>query len=188
MASAPDGQGDCAYELDADLCFRSVDARWTEFARTNAAPELCAPSLIGRRLFDCVADPSTAILYRRAFERARESGRPVVLPFRCDSPALRRFMEIEISATGDGGFRVCTRVVRIESREPVALLDATRARSDELLRMCGWCKRVDASGRWLEVEAAVETLRLFEEPTLPRISHGICQECETRLLGALAPW
>jgi hypothetical protein len=53
--------------------------------------------------------------------------------------------------------------------------------------MCGWCKRVDVSARWLEVEAAVEALRLFDEETLPRISHGICPECESHLLDAFGP-
>ena len=30
---------------------------------------------------------------------------------------------------------------------------------------------------WVEVEEAVNVLRLFDKPRLPRISHGICAPC-----------
>ena len=48
--------------------------------------------------------------------------------------------------------------------------------------MCGWCKRVAVPpDRWLEVEEAVAALALFDEPRPPQLTHGVCEECSSRL-------
>ena len=38
---------------------------------------------------------------------------------------------------------------------------------------------------WVEVEEAVNVLSIFGGPTVPRLSHGICERCESGLLDAL---
>jgi hypothetical protein len=44
--------------------------------------------------------------------------------------------------------------------------------------MCGWCKRTQLpTGRWVEIEEAVEELGLFEDSPLPGVTHGICLPC-----------
>jgi hypothetical protein len=40
------------------------------------------------------------------------------------------------------------------------------------------CKKVELSeNTWVEVEAAVISLKLFERNKLPQISHGLCADC-----------
>jgi hypothetical protein len=178
--------GACMYELDADLRIRSVDSAWSEFAAANGAPELIPPpGPVGQSVFDCIRDPTTAHLYRRLFESVLATGRTVVLPFRCDSPALRRFLEMEIRPGELSGLQVSTRVLRLEARAPLALLDPAVRRGGALLRMCGWCKAVEVAGRWLDVAEAVVALRLFERDTMPAITHGICPPCYERVEGVL---
>ncbi|MDQ2669268.1 MAG: hypothetical protein M3Y31_01410 [Gemmatimonadota bacterium] len=173
--------GACSYELDSDLRISSVDTGWSEFASTNAAPQLAAPAPVGQPLFSYIRDLTTVHLYRRLFDRVARTEQPVTFTFRCDAPALRRLLEMEIRPGAIAGLRLQTRVVRLEPRVRVALLDPLIARTGAALRMCSWCKAVDADGRWCEVEEAVAHLRLFERERLPDITHGICPPCEARI-------
>lgn len=176
-----DNTAACAYELDAELCLRAVDPAWSEFARANGAPELVVPGLLGRPVLGCIQDPTTVYLYRRLFEHVLRTGRPIVFPFRCDSPEVRRFLEMEIRPGPSSGLQLRTRVVRLEPREPNPLLDRAAPRGGALLRMCSWCKAVDVEGRWCEVEQAVIALRLFEREVVPAITHGVCPVCHRRI-------
>jgi hypothetical protein len=58
------------------------------------------------------------------------------------------------------------------------LLDPNFPRTEELLTMCAWCKKVKAVG-WVEVEEVVRQRQLFDRPRLPKITHGICPACRT---------
>jgi hypothetical protein len=173
--------GACAYELDAELRIRAVDTAWSEFAQANEAPELVVPpGPVGQSIFDHIQDATTVHLYRRLFERVLRTGQSVVFPFRCDSPAMRRFLMMEIRPGPGSGLHLLTGVVRLESRPPSALLERFRHKGSELLRMCSWCKMVEIPNRWCEVEEAVVVLRLFEHQLLPAITHGICPPCYRR--------
>lgn len=172
--------GDIRYELDREDRIRSVDPPWAEFARENGAGHL-ADAVVGTSIWDWIAGAEVRHLYRQLFSRIRETGGSTRFPFRCDSPALRRFMELEISALAEEGLRCTTRLVRTEQRPPVPLLDPNAPRSGELLAMCAWCKRVRASRElWLEVEQATSELRLLETAP-PAITHTICPDCAARI-------
>ncbi len=177
-----DRAGACAYELDAELRIRAVDPAWSEFAQANAAPELVVPpGPVGQVVFGYIQGATTVHLYQRLFERVLRTRRPVVFPFRCDSPEVRRFLEMEIRPTASSGLQLRTRVVRLEPRAPNPLLERAAGRGRSLLRMCSWCKAVDVRGRWCEVEEAVVALGLFERELLPAITHGICPTCQQRV-------
>jgi hypothetical protein len=178
--------GACTYELDAEFRIQAVDAAWSAFALANGAPELVVPpGPLGHSVFGYLKDATTAHLYHRLFEHVRRTGRSVAFPFRCDSPGLRRFLEMKISPLEPAGLHLETRVVRLEARSPVALLERGARRSAQFLSMCSWCKAVEVAGGWRELEDAVVALRLFEREALPMLTHGICAPCQERLEGEL---
>lgn len=172
----------CAYELDADLRIICVDARWSEFANANHAPELAVPpGPLGQSALSCVADSTSALLYERLFHRVLQTRIVITLPFRCDAPALRRYLNLVIEPRTPAGLRIETTLTRTEERPAMPLLDRDTPRGSDLLRMCGWCKLVDVAGRWCEVEEAVAEMRLFERDRLPLVTHGICPTCHERV-------
>lgn len=176
---------DVAYTLDASDAIIAVNDAWVAFAAANDGAPLLAPAILGRSLWDFIADRTTILLYRRIFERVREGISPVRFTFRCDAPALRRLLEMSIVMQPAGALQVVVRSVRVEDRPAVLLLDPAEKRSDAVLRVCGWCKRLpDPGGRWMEIEAALPLLALFEQTALPAISHGICEECHRVMMGA----
>lgn len=168
---------------DSELCYRLnnhdeivfVNDAWNAFARANGSEGLAAPLILGHKLWAFITDATTRHLYLDMLQRVR-SGRSIRFEFRCDTPSRRRLLEMDVSQTYDTTeFR--TRVIWEEEREYQALLEPDRPASDQFLHMCAWCKKVDIGQRWAEVEDAVAALRLFEQPLLPQLTHGICPAC-----------
>jgi hypothetical protein len=178
------GDDELTYRLNDRDEIVFVNEAWNDFAEANGADDLLAPRVLGRSLWEFVTDATTRQLYRDVLKRVR-GGHPVQLQLRCDTPALRRLLELEVYQGPPGAIDFRTRVIWIEHREHQELLEADRASSGEFLSMCAWCKKVDLGGTWVEVEQAVSRLRLFEQPLLPRLTHGICQACYAEILRVL---
>lgn len=170
------------YHIDSQNCIIAFNDAWRAFAVENGAPELANDAVIGQPLWRYITNPETVHLYQRLLQSVRADRRPIRVPFRCDAPSLRRFMELEMAAEDNDGVRFSVVTLRLEARPPVVLLDAALARSGGMLRMCSWCKQIElGEGAWVEVEEAVRRLRLFDHATLPHITHGMCDACFARL-------
>jgi hypothetical protein len=173
--------GSCTYELDDQLRIVAVDSAWDDFARGNAAAHLAGAALLGRAVLPMIAGDATRHLYETMFACVKRSGRTIVVPFRCDSPHLRRFLTLAIGR-GDGRLHMRSTLLRAEPRPAAPALFFENAGNDERLRMCSFCKRVKADEVWCEVEEAMARLKLFEAASIPSISHGVCPPClETAL-------
>lgn len=165
------------YRLNAEDRLVYVSESWAEFAAANDAPELLPERVLNRPLWDFVCDETTQHLYRELLRRAR-TGLPASFNFRCDAPGRRRLMKMNIEGLEGGAVRFETRALRVDERPRQGMLDRYAPRSGTMLRICGWCKRMDIDGRsWGEVEDAVTTLRLFEYNSLPSLTHGMCPPC-----------
>lgn len=159
-----------------------INNHWKSFARENDASDLISKSIMGQSIWKFVCDHETIFIYQTLITKARETGLLYRVPFRCDSPNCRRFMEIEIIPLEDGNVGLRSYVVKTEFRDHVRLLDSTVPRSDNFIRMCSYCKKVFVSNSgWFEVEEAIRILDLFAVSELPKITHGICPECYERI-------
>jgi len=162
-----------------------VSSAWEAFARANDAPDLSPARVVGSSLWDWVSGAEVQHVYRALFTRLRTQPRTLRVPFRCDSPALRRFMELALSAMPDGGVRCEARLLRAEQRTPVPLLEAGLERGEAFLAMCSWCKRARSDGAWLELEQAIAAFDLLDDAP-PWLTHTICDACEARVGAELA--
>jgi hypothetical protein len=171
-----------SYVLGPDDRIAAVDQAWNTFAASQGAGDLTGAQIVGKPLRACIADSNTHEIYALLFGAARKLQRSVAVPFRCDSPGLRRFMTLRADPLPDGSLRISTTLVRAEERPPVALLSPTAPRSDGVLKICGWCKRIPlSSGAWVEVEIALQELGLLEASEMPRLTHGVCPACAASL-------
>jgi hypothetical protein len=161
----------------ADKFIRVNDA-WLDFARENIAPQLTASVVLDQPIWHFIQGQETVYLYKQIFDRVRAGISPVKFPFRCDSPDCRRFMEMKLSLLSGNAIEFLSHILREEWREPVDLLDASRDRSGEFLKICSWCKRIDIPSQgWGEIEAAIGALDLFDHFSMPRMTHTICDTC-----------
>jgi PAS domain-containing protein len=179
MASVP-----IVYLIDAEDRIVRVNPAWDEFARANDSPALLGRHMLGRALWDFIADRTIREIYRRLLLRVRD-GRPMRYRYRCDSPRHRRVFEMQLKAMPDGGVEFTSTLETEEARPAViSLLDANAPRSTELVRMCSWCHGVRWAGEsWVPLEAAVERLHLREVHAMPSLTHGICEPCAKKTFG-----
>lgn len=162
-----------------------VNEEWDRFAADNAGEAVTSSQVLHHPLWDFIIDSTTRELYRQVLKRIRD-GRSLRFTFRCDSPSCRRLLEMEVGRGEDNSVEFRTRTLSEESRQPLALPESSAAGSNELLRVCGWCKKVFVGGSWAEVEEAVAQLRLFHRHFLPSMTHGICEGCYQEMTKTLA--
>ena len=170
------------YQIDRQGLLIRVSDSWTQFALDNGAPQLASERVVGQPLSSFISDPETRHLYQVILERVRTTKVPVVVTLRCDSPSLRRYLELIISWLPGQEIQFLSRTLRTEARESIPLLDPSTNRSNEFLTMCSWCKRILLPiDRWVEVEDAVAQLELFCLDALPKLTHGICPACNAKV-------
>lgn len=162
---------------DADKIVH-VNDDWLAFAGENTAPQLTASLVLDQPIWRFIQGQETSYLYNQIFSRVRAGRSPVKFPFRCDSPDCRRFMEMKLSLLPGDAIQFMAQMLREEWRDPVDLLDASRDRTREFLKICSWCKKINIPGRgWGEIEAAIAALDLFGHHSMPRMTHTICDSC-----------
>lgn len=183
MPSVTATGNEVVYQIDHDNRLIGFNSEWDAFAVTNDSPHLVHGNIIGQLLWDFIQDPETHHLHQTLLQRVRQQQRPIILPFRCDSATLRRFMQMEILPLPKGTVEYRCLTQRTETREAVSLLEPNAKRSDQgqLLRMCSWCKKIAVNDDWMEVEDAIRQLQLFASATLPGISHTMCDACLHKL-------
>ena len=162
---------------DGDKIVHVNDA-WLAFAGENTAPQLTVAAVLNQPIWHFIQGQETVYLYNQIFGRVRAGKSPVKFPFRCDSPDCRRFMEMKLSLLSGDAIEFVSHILREEWRQPLDLLDASRDRSEEFLKICSWCKKIYIPGQgWGEIEAAIEPLDLFGHHSMPRMTHTICDSC-----------
>jgi hypothetical protein len=173
-----------SYAIDEHDHLIRVDEGYYRFAEENGWAD--AGSSLGRLLWDYVAGRELVNLQRMLIRRVRDEVGDVELPFRCDGPDVRREMDVRIVARPGGRVVLFSSRLRAEEKRdlPQRLLDPATPRSDEMLKMCGWCDRFEVDGEWVEVEEAARRLELFNRSELPALSHGVCPDCNEMLLAA----
>ncbi len=177
------GHIEFTYHIDSGDLITAVDEEWLRFAEENGATELTRQNVEGRSLWDFVEGNETAQLYKILFEKIRGTDRTCDIPFRCDAPTLRRFMRLIVSSDEQHNIHFTSVLIREEPRDHQGLLVPAEDADEVMVKMCSWCKRVALpEGRWLEVEEAMISLRIFETSTHPVVTHGLCQDCRDSML------
>jgi len=173
---------DLEYAVDGGDQLIFLGDQWLEFAFENGAPELTPEAILGRPIWQFISDAETRSLYSVMFAQVRATSQCITVPFRCDSPRRRRFLEMRLSPGGGGVIRLATRQLGQEEREREVALVAGLPGRGELVTSCSWCKRVKLSDdTWVDVEAAAGRLGLFTRAPLLQLTHGICPSCYREL-------
>jgi len=167
------------YLIDNSDTIVSVSDNWDSFASGNAWDSTLRPQdVVGHKLWHFIEDVQTRHLYAEMFRRVRSGSHCRPIPFRCDSPQERRFLELCLVPLADGQIEIRSSILRTELRDPVELLERTTAKSNEFVRICSMCKKIATGQReWVEIEEGVATLKLFEEDAMPQLTHGLCPDC-----------
>jgi hypothetical protein len=176
------------YSIDRNDQIIRVCPGWLAFAEENSwEPDGdLADHVLGRSLWEFIAGPETRHLYEELLRRARKGQTVGPIPFRCDSPVERRYMELRLNPGAGGEVELESTLIRREQRLPVALLEAHRHPGPDLLRICSMCKKLAVNPRlWVEIEDALAHLKPFEEERMPGLTHGLCPHCHRSAMAEL---
>lgn len=171
--------GTCFYTIDSENRIVSVSSNWLSFALENHAGESCHPDrVINEPLWKFIDGSETRYLYELCIAKVRNQKRSMILPFRCDAPDRRRYLELKITPRPREEIEFASRILQEEPRETVKLLEHDVARSGTLIKICSMCKKIELSKDvWLEIEDAITVMEFFLAEKLPRITHGCCKPC-----------
>jgi len=165
------------YRLDRMDTIAFVSPEWLRFARENDAAELSEDRVLGRVIWEFVQGVEVRRLYATLFAALRAGRREIVVPFRCDSPAAIRSMELLMRPLPSHGIELEGRLLEQKSRAPVALLARHSARSQSSVPICSLCRRLFVQQEWLEIGPAIARTRLLDGQPLPRLEETVCVEC-----------
>ena len=180
--SDAEAAADTFYTLDADD--RIVECggpAWSAFAAENGGPELASGKLEGQSIYAHVAGHFTKRFLREFFIAARAAEAPLSRPYRCDSPRVKRYMEMRAAAQDGGALRVEHRLIAETAMAvtvtPRELPEGGRADFSR----CSICNRLRGSGAqgWREPDQT-GVLGLL------RVVHTVCKDCRSGI-SARAP-
>lgn len=170
-------QNDYKWSIDHENKITEVNDSWLNFAKA-AGVSLSRKNVIGHSLFEFIKDEDVKTIYKLFIDRVRQTKKAIVIPYRCDSPDLRRFMEMVIDPQ-NGEILFTGREVRTEKKEAVSLFDSTKIkRSNKNITYCSNCLRINVNEEWLDVEKVIIVLELFNQKDLPKIISSICDDCQ----------
>ncbi len=175
------------YRIDSTDTIISVSENWLVFAEANAwSGHLRPENVLGHRLWDFIQGFETQHLYEELFRRVRGGMSSQAIPFRCDSPSERRFLELRIEKLADEQIEITSKILRTEPHSAISLLSADTSRSMAFVTICSMCKKIKVSPRqWAEIEEALIELRLFQADEMPQLTHGICPSCYQEAIAKL---
>lgn len=154
------------------------DDAWDRFALENDAAHLISSVVNGKSIWKFITGSETRHLYDLVLQKIRATNQSITIPFRCDSCALLRYMNLTLKPLEGGGIAFCTTITNLKHRENQMMFEASSGKSSMLIKMCSMCKKIKiADDNWLELEEAMQTQGYMEVKTPPQISHGLCPIC-----------
>jgi len=175
------------YEIDHDDCLSDFSEQWSEFAEANGAGALEPQQLLRRPLKQFITGKEVRELYSVVFARVRQKYLSISFPFRCDSPAERRFMRMHLTPGESSRIGIECWLVRSERRQLVPWSwGAKHETAQGTLMICSTCNRARvAPDRWEEIETALADLRLLEFEAAPHLRPLICDSCKVEMFERL---
>jgi len=166
-----------SYWIDGTDTIVKVNQVWDRFALGNDGGDAVLSSkVVGRNVFDFISGDETRMYLGALLQHARYLNRTVVRPYRCDSPALRRYMEMQVSPDADGLVRLDHVLLRAEPYEvPVVYRHESDPDAEALFR-CSVCSNLQVADRWFAPEDARILCGMPCDKPIP-VRYAVCPSC-----------
>lgn len=150
----------------------------------GAISERCAKmNVLGSSLFSFIDNAGVKHVYRTLQKRVSESGQAIEFPYRCDSPRLKREMQMTITRDRDI-VRYDSKLLKEERRSWP--LPRTEPGTGALIAMCSFCQAYRfpvESKSWKDLDQIFQELHL---PPVFSVSHSFCPACYERAVGQIS--
>ncbi len=171
------------YRLSREDTIVEVGGAWDRFAVANDGQNLLSDRILGQSIYAHVLGEPTRDFVWTMLDGVRKLKRPVRQTYRCDSPGLKRFMQMTIEPEEASG--LCLRH-RLVSTAPLVLPVQFRAVAPGTARAhltfrCSCCNRLNVDGAWHDPEQASFTpeLKQLIDQGVMRIAYSVCPSCKS---------
>lgn len=138
------------YLLNKHDIIINVSGIWDEFAIKNRGVNVCANDVCGHSIWLYVTGDVTRMWLNAIFQLARVGGNPIERAYRCDSPNLKRYMQMRLTPHPDGTLLVEHQVLKTEERDEEMNIrykhSSTLAGTRQRCSVCGRIRLAD----WVE--------------------------------------
>lgn len=170
--------GTLYYRLDAADRIVEIGGCWNDFALANAGESVLAECVLGSDIYDHVSGDASRMFLHTLLTATRSLARDTTRPYRCDSPGVKRFMEMSLLPLADHGVMVAHRMIKVEPLPGRYDFIASKNQPYPPSRIvrCSICNRIKHAGEWLETDrAGALGLLSSSEPT--PVIYGVCDAC-----------
>jgi hypothetical protein len=167
------------YELDAQNRIVGLSPNWERTAAAGGAGDgLARERIVGESFFRFLAGAPTRMFHEAVFQAVRLTRQSRRIAYRCDTPELRRTLDMVIIPSVDGGLRIEHHVTSAEPRGQHAHTPerlTQHARRVGLWHRCAVCLKLNAPGRatWLEPDGLEAQLTAQNA----KVQYTVCRHC-----------
>lgn len=176
---SPDGLYYC---LDAADRIIEIGGNWDGFAASNQGQQAMTRQILGTYLHEHIVDDNSRMFIYTILHGVRTLNRPATRPYRCDSPTLKRFMQMTVTPLENGVLRVSHHLLRTEALSHPLNFHAANHRIptahwEKAIVRCSMCNQVKIDQSWLTPENALE-----KQPEVARMAsipviYTVCPQC-----------
>lgn len=178
-----------SYWLDDDNIICRVDDHWDRAMDSqNWSDRASASKIVGKPLFEFICDDVTRMYVATMIESVRVIPHTSFRPYRCDTPDMKRFMQMIITPEENGWIRVSHVLIRTEPlKKPVTFTTTTpitplrQLRNNQTINYvrCSICNRLQQYGNWdnswHEADSFVVLGHASVKPL--KVLHSVCPDC-----------
>ena len=174
IAMDPEQQGEISYVVDRDMTICGIGGDWDRIAQENDGEGCVCAMVLGSNLKDHISDDTTRMWVEAAIRIARTSRVPVRKLYRCDTPDLRRTMEMVVTRVEDGRVEIVHRLLSTERPGPTVEITHIKRGTAQVPeigpRKCSICNKVRIDGTW------TDPFELGRDVSFT-VDTGICPDC-----------
>ena len=123
---------------------------------------------------ELLVSPNKHHIYESIINKVRLENKTFSIPFHFDSTGKRYFMTLNISSDFNQDIILDTELLGEKNLDRIT---ENNSENSAIIIMCSWCKDIEYNGKWLKFETAISQLELFNQSSVPSVSHGICNCC-----------
>ncbi len=165
-----------SYVINSEEVIIEVSNNWDEFAIDNDGESVLSDKVVGKSLWEFINGDTTRIWLETLIKYVKHFGETISRPYRCDSPDLKRFMQLEVKKLESGIIELTHTVISTEKRPAPIYFNPSTAGSSKVTKRCSMCSRIYNGKDWIEAD-------LFHLANNREITviYTICEDCK-RLL------
>ena len=182
-----------SYWLDDDNIIRRVNDHWDQAMDSqNWSDRASANRIVGKLLSEFICDDVTRMYVATMIESVRVIPHTSFRPYRCDTPDMKRFMQMIITPEDNGWIRISHELLRIEPLEkPVTFSTVTefsplrQYKNNQTIHFvrCSICNRLQRYGNrdntWYEADSLIARSHALSESL--KVIYGVCLDCPDKL-------